>query len=103
MHQFEDQIYAVLAQIPEKKVTTYGDVAKIAGFPRYARHVGRVLKQLPEGSRLPWFRVINGQGKISLTGERFLVQKQRLQQEGIEVSEEGRISLAKYRWDGEPV
>lgn len=102
MPNFDDQIYAVLIQIPPGKVTTYGDVAKIAGFPRHARHVGKLLSSLPKDSKLPWFRVINGSGRISLKGEAFERQRQKLLDDGVEVKENGAISLRRFRWDGEP-
>ncbi|WP_407332540.1 MGMT family protein [Enterovibrio sp. 27052020O] len=102
MPNFDDQIYAVLIQIPQGKVTTYGDVAKMAGFPRHARHVGKLLGSLPKDSRLPWFRVINGQGKISMIGERFDRQREKLLDDGVEVKDNGTVSLRRFRWDGLP-
>ncbi len=102
MPNFDDQIYAVLAQIPKGKVTTYGDVAKIAGFPRHARHVGKLLGRLPKESRLPWFRVVNGKGMISLKGARFIDQRELLLEDGVEVKENGEISLRRFKWDGAP-
>ncbi|ENM5827338.1 MGMT family protein [Vibrio metoecus] len=98
MDQFLQQIFVVIHQIPVGKVSTYGAVAKMAGYPGYARHVGKALGNLPDGSQLPWYRVINSQGKISLQGNDFIRQQQRLLAEGIEVSEAGKISLRKYQW-----
>ncbi|USH01690.1 MGMT family protein [Grimontia kaedaensis] len=102
MPNFDDQIYAVLIQIPSGKVTTYGDVAKLAGFPRHARHVGKLLGSLPKDSKLPWFRVINSSGMISLKGESFIRQREKLLDDGVEVKESGAVSLRRFRWDGEP-
>ncbi|EHV9705909.1 TPA: DNA base-flipping protein [Vibrio parahaemolyticus] len=98
MDQFLVQIFAVIHQIPKGKVSTYGEIAKMAGYLGYARHVGKALGNLPEGSKLPWFRVINSQGKISLKGRDLDRQKQKLEAEGIEVSEIGKIALRKYKW-----
>ncbi|KJR28366.1 hypothetical protein BOO91_06820 [Vibrio navarrensis] len=98
MDQFLPQIFAVIHQIPFGKVTTYGEVARMAGYPGYARHVGKALSNLPEGSKLPWFRVINSQGKISLSGEDFVRQREKLLAEQIEVNQSGRINLRKYKW-----
>ncbi|BDR18842.1 hypothetical protein VspSTUT16_21880 [Vibrio sp. STUT-A16] len=70
----------------------------MAGYPGYARHVGKALGNLPEDSKLPWFRVINSQGKISLKGSNLERQTKKLEAEGIEVSEIGKISLRKYKW-----
>ncbi|MFD2179317.1 MGMT family protein [Veronia pacifica] len=103
MSDFDLQIYAVLAKIPFGRVCTYGDVAKMAGYPRHARHVGKLLSALPKGSSLPWFRVINAKGQISLTGDKLSIQRELLRKEGIGVSESGAISLRRFRWDGEPV
>ena len=95
---FHQRIYQVLAAIPYGTVTTYGDVAQLAGAPRAARQVGGVLKRLPKGSKLPWHRVINRLGTISLTGDNFDRQKNALEKEGITVSAEGKIDLKRYRW-----
>ena len=95
----EQRVYAVLAMIPRGSVVTYGQVAELAGLPRAARLVGRTLRNLPEKSNLPWHRVINSSGKISLppNSDGFKKQKTRLQDEGLLV-DGSRISLAKYRW-----
>ncbi len=98
MDQFLAQIFAVIQQIPFGSVTTYGEVAKMAGYPGYARHVGKALGNLPEGSKLPWFRVINSQGKISLKDGDMQRQRRELIAEGVEVSVSGKVSLKKYRW-----
>lgn len=97
---FQQRIFQILAAIPYGHVTTYGDIARLAGSPRAARQVGGVLKRLPEGSKLPWHRVINRLGEISLTGDDLDRQRQALLQEGIEVSPEGKVSLNRYRWEG---
>lgn len=98
MQNFLPQIYMVIHQIPKGKVSTYGDIAKMAGYPGYARQVGKALSNLPKDTTLPWFRVINSAGKISQTGESYIRQKQQLQQDGIEVSDSGRIKMSIYKW-----
>jgi methylated-DNA-protein-cysteine methyltransferase-like protein len=95
-------ILQVVALIPYGKVATYGQVAKMAGLPKHARLVGRVLQQV-EDVHLPWHRVINSQGKISLSkldahGDNLQVVK--LQAENIAVIA-GKVSLKQYQWDGE--
>ena len=97
---FQHRIYHILAAIPPGHVTTYGDVARMAGSSRAARQVGGVLKRLPAGSKLPWHRVINSKGEISLVGEDYIRQREALLKEGITVSDEGKIDLKKYRWQG---
>ncbi|MDA0126731.1 MGMT family protein [Vibrio sp. MarTm2] len=98
MDQFLMQIFAVIHQIPCGKVTTYGEVAKLAGYPGYARHVGKALNKLPTGSKLPWHRVINSQGKISLKGEDLVRQRNALIEEGVDVTNDGKVRLKIYRW-----
>ncbi|MFC0139542.1 MGMT family protein [Erwinia mallotivora] len=96
---FYQRIWQIVAAIPFGRVTTYGEIARLAGSPRAARQVGGVLKRLPRGSKLPWHRVINRQGQISLSGDDLQRQRQALLAEGIEVSAEGKIALSQYRWD----
>lgn len=98
MDQFSQQIFAIIHQIPFGQVATYGQIAKMAGYPGYARHVGKVLGKLPEETRLPWFRVINSRGEISLTGADKERQQEKLVAENIEVSETGKIRLKQYQW-----
>ncbi len=95
---FARRVYQIVAAIPEGCVTTYGEVAQLAGSPRAARQVGGVLKRLPEGSRLPWHRVVNRHGVISLTGPDLQRQRQALLAEGVQVSGQGEIDLQRYRW-----
>ncbi|PWB15305.1 methyltransferase [Acinetobacter sp. AM] len=95
-------ILQVVALIPYGKVATYGQIAKMAGLPKHARLVGRVLQQV-EDQHLPWHRVINSQGKISLSklddqGDNLQIVK--LQAENIVVIA-GKINLKLYQWDGE--
>ena len=95
---FPQRVWQIVASSPEGYVTTYGDVARLAGSPRAARQVGGVLKRLPEGSTLPWHRVVNRHGTISLTGPDLQRQRQALLAEGVQVSDGGKIDLQKYRW-----
>lgn len=95
---FQQRIWQIIAAIPHGSVVTYGDVALLAGSPRAARQVGGVLKRLPEDSKLPWHRVINRKGEISLAGDVFVRQRLALLSENIEVSLEGKICLQRYRW-----
>lgn len=95
---FPMRVYQIIAAIPEGCVTTYGEVARLAGSPRAARQVGGVLRRLPEGSTLPWHRVVNRHGAISLTGPDLQRQRQALLSEGVQVSGSGQIDMARYRW-----
>ena len=90
-------IWETVKQIPKGKVATYGDVAKLSGLPGQQRLVGYALHNLPPGSKIPWQRVINAQGRISLprhTGG-YRRQKKLLQNEGVVFSNE-RIDLDKF-------
>ena len=82
---FDHMIYSVLSQIPFGHTVSYGALARSAGFPNHSRHVGRLLKNLPKDTQLPWHRVVNSQGKISLPqgSDGYTEQRQRLQSEGI--------------------
>jgi len=97
---FPHRIWQIVAAIPYGMVTTYGDIARLAGSPHAARQVGGVLKRLPAGSKLPWHRVINRLGEISLGGSDLDRQRQALLAEGVEVSPDGKVALARYRWQG---
>lgn len=96
---FAQRVYHIVAAIPEGCVTTYGEIAALAGSPRAARQVGGLLKRLPEGSRLPWHRVVNRLGVISLTGPDLQRQRQALLSEGVLVSGDGHIDMRRYRWE----
>jgi len=94
-----EKIWQVVHQIPKGKVASYGQVAKLAGLPGYARYVGRTMKELPKDSKLPWHRVANAAGKLSfpLDSARYQLQKFRLEAEGV-IFTDGRFSLAKFGW-----
>ena len=99
-NELHRQILEVIALIPYGKVATYGQIAKLAGLPKHARLVGYVLKHLDKSSEIPWYRVINSQGKISVTrinqqGEN--VQQSLLEQEGIYLLN-SKVSLKKFVW-----
>lgn len=95
---FQQRIWQIVAAIPPGKVATYGDIARLAGSPRAARQVGGVLRRLPPGSTLPWHRVLNRHGAVSLQGDDLLRQRDALAAEGVEISDDGKIALARYRW-----
>ncbi|QUG76854.1 methylated-DNA--[protein]-cysteine S-methyltransferase [Erwinia sp. E602] len=95
---FQHRVYQIVAAIPFGRVTTYGEIAHLAGSPRAARQVGGVLKRLPAGSKLPWYRVVNRNGAISLAGDDLNRQRQALMVEGVEVSADGIIDLHRFRW-----
>jgi len=95
-----DAILAVVQSIPPGKVATYGQIAALANLPGRARLVGTVLKKLPPDSGVPWHRVVNAKGEISLRGDGVSVTEQALllADEGVQIDDRGRIRLADSRW-----
>jgi methylated-DNA-protein-cysteine methyltransferase related protein len=94
------KIYAVVSRIPKGRVATYGQVAALAGLPRQARLVGYALHTLPADSDVPWHRVVNAAGKISLRADGLghdELQAHLLRREGVRFVG-GAIPLAIYRW-----
>lgn len=92
-------IRRVLASIPPGCVVSYGEIAARAGLPRRARMVGTVLRDAPDGSGLPWFRVVRADGRIAFPPRSagFREQTRFLRAEGVAVTR-GRIDLARYGW-----
>lgn len=94
------RIYEVVRQIPFGKVATYGDIALLAGNPRLARVVGYALHVNPDPEHIRCYRVVNRFGEVSpafaFGGSN--AQIELLRAEGIEVSDDGRVDLKKYRW-----
>ncbi len=92
-------IIRVILKIPEGKVATYGQIAKLAGNPRAARQVVWCLHSSSKKEKLPWHRVVNAKGQIALpVGKGYSRQKILLRREGIEVSDFGRVKLDQYQW-----
>ena len=93
------RVYAVVRRVPAGRVATYGQVARVAGFGEHARLVGYALAALPDGTAVPWHRVINARGTVSRrrSGDT-LSQRMRLEREGVRFDARGRASLATYGW-----
>ena len=93
-------IYNVVRRIPRGRVATYGQIATLAGLDGHARQVGYALNALPDGTVVPWHRVVNAAGRISTRatpgGE--LVQQLLLAKEGVRLDARGRIPLERARW-----
>jgi methylated-DNA-protein-cysteine methyltransferase-like protein len=94
-----DSIIAAVKRIPRGRVSTYGEIAELAGMPRRARLVGTVLKHAPASRELPWFRVINSSGRISLPSgsDAYARQRGKLEKEGV-IFRGDRIDLKRYGW-----
>lgn len=106
MGNFYEQVYAVVRRIPWGKVTSYGRIAQMLGRPRAARAVGYALNALKdqddEYADVPWQRVINGQGRISIVNRENSANRQAelLREEGIVVDDHLRVDLDVYLWGG---
>src|SRR5690242_13098536 len=98
---FKEKVIEISKKIPYGRVTTYGTIAVLAGMPRGARIVGGVLHNI--GEELPWYRIINRHGFISIKclDHPKSLQKALLEDEGIEVSSDFIVNLDKYGWFGE--
>lgn len=96
------RIYQVVRKIPKGRVATYGQVAALAGLPGQPRLVGYALHSCPEEESIPWQRVINARGEISMRAEaegRESLQRTLLETEGVRFDARGRVDLDRYRWD----
>ena len=92
-----ERIWQVVVSIPKGYVASYGQIAKVAGLPGYARFVGTTLGKLPRDTRLPWHRVVNASLAIAPRGsDRMLEQKRRLRDEG--VSFKGNRVRPEHHW-----
>lgn len=100
MPTFYQDIYTVVSCIPEGKVATYGQVARLAGKPNGARQVGYALAALKDPD-VPWQRVVNARGEISPRAKSGYEEYQRilLEEEGIEFGLNGKIDLSQFLWE----
>ncbi len=97
--EFHRLTVAAIKRIPRGKVATYGQIAAMAGNPRAARQVVRTLHTSSDKAELPWHRVINSQGRISLKpGQGYELQRTLLEEEGIRFDLRGSIDLKLYLW-----
>ncbi|MCU9594524.1 MGMT family protein [Caldibacillus thermolactis] len=99
MTPFTEKVIQIIKSIPEGKVMTYGQIARLAGSPRGARQVVRILHSLSEKYQLPWHRVINAKGEIAFKDEELrFKQITLLLEEGVVVDKHDRIDLRTYRY-----
>jgi methylated-DNA-protein-cysteine methyltransferase related protein len=99
-----ETIYNIVIGIPRGRVATYGQIAELAGIPRQPRRVGYALSALPGDTRVPWHRVINAKGEISIRSTKGSesIQARLLKQEGVIFSRNGKIALERFRWIPKP-
>lgn len=110
--EYNEQVWALVKQIPEGQVSTYGQIASMipapdgvdpADYVRLApRWVGDAMNITPPGQNIPWQRVIGGKGTISLPegSRRAVNQRELLEQESIAFDDKGRVDFERYAWDG---
>jgi methylated-DNA-protein-cysteine methyltransferase-like protein len=95
------RIYRVVSHIPRGRVATYGQIAELAGMPRAARQVGYALAALRDGGRrVPWHRVLNARGEVSVRSEPGFEDLQRvlLEREGVRFNAKGRVAFDRVLW-----
>ncbi len=97
--EFSQAVWNIVGSIPRGHVASYGQVAALAGHPRRARLVGRVLAGLPEDTRLPWHRVLRADGRIAFPPGEPAHREQcaRLREEGVTVTG-GQVDLRRHQW-----
>ncbi len=101
-HRFA-YIYAIVKKIPRGKVATYGQIAALAGMGRAARQVGTALRVTPDDVKIPWHRVVNAQGRVSMRLKDWHsggddLQRILLESEGVVFTDSGKFDLETYRW-----
>jgi len=98
-NSFYERVLEIVRNIPKGRVTTYGQIARYAGNPKASRQVAYILHSSTEKEKLPWHRVINSRGGISLRPKRgYELQKQMLEREGVTFDDEDRVDLECFGW-----
>ena len=92
-------VYRLVGRLPRGRVATYGQIAALLGAPRAARAVGYAMKRCPQASGVPWQRVLNASGGISLRANvsGMITQRILLEREGLSLRN-GRVNLKRHRW-----
>lgn len=103
MDNFKSRVINFIKKVPKGKVASYGQAAAAAGSPRAGRQVGSILRGVDPGQKeIPWWRIVNNQGIISIKGNWTAtkeLQKTLLEKEGIKISENFKLDMAKYRYN----
>ena len=95
-----DMIHRVVSRIPSGRVATYGQIAELAGIPGQPRRVGYALSALQADTAVPWQRVVNAKGEVSLRAHSGaeLLQRKLLRAEGVVFDKNGRIFMKRFQW-----
>ena len=94
--QFRYDVLEIVAQIPSGRVTTYGHIAALAGWPSHPRMVGRTLRYTPGAEQLPCHRVVNKEGRTAPGWSR---QRLLLEAEGVVFKANGHVDMARFLWE----
>lgn len=99
---FRDRVYAMVRRVPRGRVASYGDIAALVGVPRAARGVGAALQSLDNDSDVPWWRVVNRNGRLSIPAEHGLraLQRTLLERERVTFTPGGEVDLERHHWLG---
>ena len=100
-HSFDSRVWNAVSRIPRGQLATYGQIADLIGAYGCARQVGWALRRLTLPSRVPWHRVVNAKGRISMSLSREgsdWIQRELLMDEGVPVDTEGRLPLRERLW-----
>ena len=92
---FRDDVLNIVSQIPRGRVSTYGDIAALAGWPSHSRMVGRTLRYTPGAELLPCHRVVNKEGRTAPGWSR---QRPLLEEEGVSFKKNGRVDMSRFLW-----
>lgn len=97
---FTERVYSLVRLVPYGRIVSYGGVAALLGHPRAARGVGGALAALPDETDVPWWRVVNRNGEISIKGAMHgaAIQRMLLAREGVKPGGGGRIDWDRYGW-----
>ena len=94
--RFGEDVLNIVSQIPRGKVTTYGDIAALAGWPSHSRMVGRTLRYTPGAEKLPCHRVVNKEGR---TAPGWGMQRQLLEAENVRFKSNGHVDMSRFVWE----
>lgn len=97
-HDFNTDVLNIVSQIPYGRVTTYGIIATLTGWPSHARMVGRTLRYSPVSTTLPCHRVVNAVGRMAPGWSR---QRSLLEAEGVTFLPNGHVDMSRFLWEPE--
>lgn len=100
MSDLYEKIYRVVSLVPKGRVASYGQIARLVGKPRHARHVGFALAATPESIKIPWHRIVSAKGEIRIQAKQGYDEYQRLllEDEGVEFGIGGKIDMTRFQW-----